>query len=61
MARWAGEKLRITKKGMFWHLEREYLEDRFWLFRKKIWLTEFPWYSTNKEMIKEKLIEFKKQ
>lgn len=43
-------KYRVKKLGSFWHLQRLYRKG-WWIFKKRIWQTEFPWYSMDKKSI----------
>lgn len=51
---------RIKKLGMFWHLQRRHYTG-WWIFKKSIWLTEFPFYSMDKKIIYDEYKRLTKQ
>ena len=43
---------KIEKHGMYWHIMKAY-HVGWWVFKRKVWLSEFPYYYYKGEAIEE--------
>jgi len=46
---------RVKKLENHWHLQKREREG-WWIFKCNKWYTEFPWYSSNRRLIENQLL-----